>query len=353
MVSNPVVTVLMPVYNARKHVREAVESILSQTFRDFEFLIIDDGSTDSTAELIQSYNDHRIRFIRNHENRGISSVLNQGLEAASCNLIARMDADDISYPDRLEKQVAWFRQDPQVALLSTWARVITAGGAPVRTEKWNPRYYYYNLNFACWIYHPTVMYRRDAVFSSGKYSTRYAEDHNLWWQVSRHYKMDHLPQVLLDYRLADDSLSRVTRKSEYDAAQKAQVLRNIRYYTGPDFSLNDEETQCLMMDCEALLNRASIQAIATAFRKLSYVNRCILEKPNINRNEEAIREAAAFKWEWTLSIFARHLPAWKFLLLLLRLGNYDRARTLLKNKLFRKRFGVPAVSASIQERAGS
>ncbi len=349
MPKNPSVTVLMPVYNARKHVREAVDSILMQTFRDFEFLILDDGSTDSTPEIIQSYTDPRIRFIWNGENKGIAEVLNQGIAQASCDLIARMDADDISYPDRLEKQVGFFASHPDLALLSTWAREVTADRLPVRTEKWDPRYYYYNLNFACWIYHPTVMFRRSAVVRSGKYSTRYAEDHNLWWQVARRYRIHTLPEVLLDYRLADESLSRVTRKAEYDAAQHAQILRNIRYYTGPRFQLSEREIRCLMLDCEPLLEAGSMRAIAGCFRKLTYITRCILAKENINRDEQAIREAAAFKKEWMLSFFARNMRGYRFLGLLIYLGMWQKAALLLQRKLRLPRSGRVPVQASIRK----
>lgn len=340
MRTSPAVTVLMPVYNARKHVREAMDSILGQTFTDFEFLIIDDGSTDPTPEIVSSYADPRIRFIRNGENHGISAVLNQGIALASSDLIARMDADDISYPERLESQVSFLLEHSEIALLSTWARVVTADRVPVRTEKWKAPYYYYNLNFSCWIYHPTVMYRRGAVAASGGYSTFYAEDHNLWWQLARNYRIHNLPEVLLDYRLAGESLSRVTRKREYDAAQQEQVVRNIRYYTGDDFRLSAKEVRCLMLDCEPVLQEGSIRAIVRCFRKLAHINRCILARENVNRDEAAIREAAYYKKEWMLSWFSGKLPGQKLLFLFILLGCWRRAGRLLKAKL-------PGRSASI------
>lgn len=330
MRTNPLVTVLMPVYNGEKYLREAVGSILGQTLTDFEFLILDDGSTDSSAEIIQSYSDPRIRLIRNERNRGISAVLNQGLELASSELIARMDADDISYPDRLEKQAGFFQDQPDYALLSTWARVITADKRPVRTEKWRTAYYYYNLNFACWIYHSTVMYRKSAVRDSGKYSTTYAEDHNLWWQLARHHKIHNLSEVLLDYRLTGESLSRVTRKAAYEAAQQEQVERNIRYYTGHTLQLSHSEIRCLMFDFEPVLEENKVTAIIRCFRKLAYITRCILQKENVNRDETAILEAAYYKREWMLSFFSGKLPRQHLLYLLISLGYWQRIGALLK-----------------------
>src|SRR5690242_19294735 len=99
IMQNPLVTVLMPVYNAEKYLAEAIDSILQQTLTNFEFIIIDDGSSDRSISIIQSYNDPRIRFIRNEQNMGISKTLNRGIEMAAAELIARMDADDISYPE--------------------------------------------------------------------------------------------------------------------------------------------------------------------------------------------------------------------------------------------------------------
>src|SRR5690242_1454586 len=110
-------TVLMPVYNAERFLREAIDSILAQSLQQFEFLIIDDGSTDSSVDIIRSYTDSRIRFIQNERNLGISATLNKGIELSKTELIARMDADDISYPTRLEKQYQYFLTHPDCALL--------------------------------------------------------------------------------------------------------------------------------------------------------------------------------------------------------------------------------------------
>src|SRR3712207_1463638 len=120
--TKPDVTVLMPVFNAEKYIRKSIESILNQTFKSFEFLIIDDGSRDNSAGIVRSYADSRIRFIQNDKNLGITATLNKGIELASCELIARMDADDFSYPQRLERQYAYFQKHPDCALVSCWTR---------------------------------------------------------------------------------------------------------------------------------------------------------------------------------------------------------------------------------------
>ena len=109
--SKPLVSVLMAVYNGEKYLLEAIESILNQTYTNFEFLIINDGSTDSTEEIILSYSDQRIRYIKNEQNLKLIASLNKGLDLAKGKYIARMDADDISLPDRLEKQVNFLERN--------------------------------------------------------------------------------------------------------------------------------------------------------------------------------------------------------------------------------------------------
>ncbi len=185
----PSVTVLMPVYNAERFLKEAIDSILQQTFTNLELLIINDGSTDSTLNILQQYNDSRIRVITNDTNKGISYSLNLGIEESKTSLIARMDADDISYPERIEKQYAYMQNNPDCALLNTWAREITEEGKTVRIERFKSDFYYYNMTFECWTYHPTIMYRKEAVIAVGGYGRQHSEDYTLFCNLLRRYKI--------------------------------------------------------------------------------------------------------------------------------------------------------------------
>jgi len=115
----PKVTVLMPVYNGEKYLNEAIDSILGQTFKDFKFLIINDGSTDGTADILKSYKDSRIKVTNNEKNIGLTKSLNKGLKMAKSEYIARMDADDISLPTRLQKQVEFMDSHPKVGVCGT------------------------------------------------------------------------------------------------------------------------------------------------------------------------------------------------------------------------------------------
>ncbi len=160
--NSPRVTVLMTVYNGLPYIAAAVESILSQTFTDFEFLIINDGSPDNSMAAVAEYRDDRIRVVDNPENIGQTRSLNRGLQLARGELIARLDQDDIALPERLEKQVAFADANPQVAALGTAATIIDEqgidiGSAPVLTSERTLRW---GLLFHNVLSHPSVMFRR-------------------------------------------------------------------------------------------------------------------------------------------------------------------------------------------------
>jgi glycosyltransferase involved in cell wall biosynthesis len=132
---SPKVTVLMSVYNGEEHLREAIDSILNQTYKNFEFLIIDDGSTDGSVNIIRSYLDPRIRLIKNKKNIGITRSLNKGLKLARGEYIARMDDDDIAFPERLEKQVRFLNEHVNVGLVGGSDITINGVGDEIRFRK--------------------------------------------------------------------------------------------------------------------------------------------------------------------------------------------------------------------------
>ena len=333
-------TVLMPVYNAERFLAAAIESILNQSFRDFEFLIIDDCSTDRSVEVIRAFPDPRIRLYRNDRNLGISATLNRGIALAESAYIARMDSDDVSHPDRLQKQYGFIQANPDGALYSCWVRVVDENRQLVRQDVFESAYYYYNLNFICWIYHPTVIYRKDAVQDVGGYTTPYAEDFELFWQLTRKYKHYHQPEVLLDYRVTGQSLHQVVRKQEYEQAQQEQLLRNVRYYAGADYSIPASYLECYRHNFKPLLEQQDVQEIVQCIRELDYLSASIVAKENVNRDPEAIRAAAAYKRQFIIDFFARNLPRRKGTLLLLKLGQLPLLVKIASSHTLRK-LGLP------------
>ena len=331
----PELTVLMPVFNSEKYLADAIDSMLAQTFADFEFLILDDGSTDNSVAIIQSYQDTRIRFYRNEKNMGITPTLNKGIELATTDYIARMDADDISYPDRLQKQFTYLKAHPDCALVSALVRVISEDGQFIRQDRFKSELFYYNLTFSCWIYHPTVMYRKQAVEKVKRYSTAYAEDYELFWQLSRHFKLYNLPEVLLDYRVTDQSLHQVLKKQEYEIAEQEQVLRNIRYYTSSDFSIPSDYIECYRFNFQPLLSEQKVSRIVACVKALDFINQAILSKENVNRDVRAIKKAAQYKRRYILAFFFKNIPSNQKVLLFTRTFSIEdfaeRIKSLLKD----------------------
>lgn len=200
----PLVSVVMPVYNAGRFLREAIDSILRQDFADFEFVIVDDGSEDGSREVVRSYTDRRIRLIVNPANLGVVRSLNAGIEAARGTLVARMDADDVCAPDRLGRQVAFLREHEDVLVVGTFIENIDGQGRsfgrtsfPVTDSALRVR-----LRHGCPLAHPTVMMRRPAVVSAGLYREpmRHAEDYDLWLRMAERGKLANLPFIGLKYR---------------------------------------------------------------------------------------------------------------------------------------------------------
>lgn len=329
----PRVTILMPVYNASVFLREAIDSILCQSFKPYEFLIIDDGSTDDSAEIISSYTDPRIRFIRNEKNIGITSTLNKGISLASCELIARMDADDISHPQRIQKQFGYMKRNPDCSLLSTWARVITEDKKFVRLERYRSNFYYYNLTFECWMYHPTIMFRKSAVAEIGMYAMPYSEDYDLFWRMSTRYAIANLAEPLVDYRISSSSLNAVMKKEEYAIANERNVLRNIRYYMGDDFQISSASLECLRHNFHPFLTNFNCSAVLETLGVLDAITQKIIEKENPNRNIQSIRRARYFKRKFILTEMSKALPLLEGIELLVRAQAWSTLFFLIRDYL--------------------
>ena len=211
-VIHPKISVVLPVYNAEAYVGKAIESILHQTYADFELIIINDGSTDQSLEIVQSYTDSRIKIV-SRENKGLISSLNEGFALARGKYVARMDADDIALPQRFEKQVALLDVMPSVALCGTWVDVIDAQGVvkgdyaypPIDTKAIRT----YTLRHNPFI-HPTVMLRKNVFEKVGGYRSvfKHVEDYELWTRIVFAYDVANIPEKLLHYRVSGESITR-------------------------------------------------------------------------------------------------------------------------------------------------
>ena len=205
------VTVLMPAYNAGKYIREAIDSVLSQTFTDFELLIVNDGSTDETESVISSYRDPRIRLI-SQPNQGVSAALNNGLQHASGKFIARFDADDICYPYRLQEQYDFMLQNPEYVLIGSDADYMDReGGYLLRYENIGHSYeeIVEKIHIYCPFVHSSVFYRKDVVLELGGYEVKAHtfEDWLLWTKLIKKGKCLNFYKPLICVRLNPESVT--------------------------------------------------------------------------------------------------------------------------------------------------
>jgi len=245
-VTKPLVSVLMPVYNADKFLNESINSILDQTFTDFEFIIINDGSTDSSLKIIQELRkkDNRITLI-NRKNKGLITSLNEYVSVAKGKYLVRMDADDISHQNRISEQLKFMEEHPDISILGSYIECFgdnitnSIWKLPSQDEALKAR-----LIFTVPFCHPSVMYKK-IIFSEGgfRYQKDFinAEDYELWTSLSEKYKFGVVPKVLLKYRYVPTSVSRISDSSNIN--ERRLVLSSIynRYLSRLGISNSPEE----------------------------------------------------------------------------------------------------------------
>ena len=207
------ISVIMPVYNGEKYLKEAIDSILTQSFTDFEFIIINDGSTDNSKSIIDQYDDKRIIYIE-QDNKGLAKALNLGASYCNGEFIARMDADDISSPDRFMNQYLFFQSHSNISVLSGSFSYIDENGKYLgRTfSVTNPFLIKRKLlNSGCVVCHPSVMMRRKDFLDVSGYSeimgNRFT-DYHLWVKfVKKGFRIQNMPEILLKYRIIESAIS--------------------------------------------------------------------------------------------------------------------------------------------------
>lgn len=242
IIKNPKITVLMPVYNCELYIKQAIDSILNQTFLDFEFIIIDDASTDETLSIIKSYHDSRIKLIEKPLNTGYTNSLNYGLSIAKGEYIARMDGDDISFPERFEKQIDFLDKNPDVVVCGSFFKVI--GTDKVYAVCENHEEIKLAMLQDCPMGHPTVMMRKkifreyDLVYDRSKEP---AEDYDLWTRLLFCGKLHNLQEVLLNYRMHNSQVS--TKRNNEQRQAAIEIKLNLLNYL--NFEKNNESRNVL------------------------------------------------------------------------------------------------------------
>jgi len=264
----PLVTVLMPVYNGEAYLSEAIESILLQSYTNFEFLILNDGSSDRSEEIIQSYTDSRIRLINNATNMQLIATLNRGLDLAQGKYIVRMDADDISLPQRIERQVEWLEKNPEYGLVGSWFEDFN-GTDTIRTIKYSSDDTHIRIRhlYQTHIAHPTAVLRKSVIDEHNlRFNPEFVhgEDYAFWVQMSAYCKLSNYPEMLVRKRDHPRNISNKYAQTQQDTCAKVKQTQfekmgltisreEIELYTrfaNPDwtFSLQEMEIMHILIE---------------------------------------------------------------------------------------------------------
>ena len=252
----PELSIILPVYNSEKYIQQSVQSILKQTYTDFELIIIDDGSTDSSLEIIHSFRDPRILVIKNERNKGIVFSRNAGLEIASGIFIAPFDSDDLAAPDKFKVQIDFLKCNPSYGMVGSWAKLID-GNNKLLSAKFkliaDPDTIPAILLFRNYFVQSSVVIRRTAL-KDLRYSENYpiGEDYKLWTDISNSWKVWNIPQYLIFYRIHNESTTQINMASIPVFDQK--VFRYIYAPLGINLSSEDDKLLLKLKSADPRMN---------------------------------------------------------------------------------------------------
>jgi len=274
----PKVSVVMPVYNREKYINDAVVSILTQTFADFEFIIIDDGSTDSTVEILESYHDKRIRLVKKCENRGNYTARNEGMKMAVGKYICVMDSDDVALPNRIQKQFDFMEANTTFGLCGSFARVLNSDeiiSAPedyAEIKVWSMS----NIMFR----HPTVFIRKEFLTKYNlKYdnSYRYADDYDFLVKAAHIFPVTNIQEVLIQYRRHPEQISSAHKSGQFEVVGKV-ILKQLKLLK-EDVTQNEKRVHLALMNRFPVKDMAEFEQLknwANHLMELNY-DKCIYD----------------------------------------------------------------------------
>jgi Glycosyltransferases, probably involved in cell wall biogenesis len=249
MTVNPLVTVLMTVYNGAEYLKATVNSIVTQTFTDFEFLIVNDYSMDNSVKIIESFSDERIVIHNNEKNLGQTKSLNVGLKLAKGKYVARMDADDIAFPLWLEKLVKFFEKHQEYAAIGSQAIVIDSNGRTKKTRMVPGSFHeiIFRIFFDSPMNHVSVLLNRELILKNGGYDEEFkvTQDYELWSSLIRnHYSIINIPEVLVSYRVHSSSKGFMEASKSVLDEMSETIFRNIHSFTDLKLTFDDAVGLC-------------------------------------------------------------------------------------------------------------
>ena len=292
----PKITVFIPAYNREQYIGDAIDSILAQTFTNYEILLIDDGSTDGTVGIMRSYADPRLRIIRNEKNLGIPKTRNKGIAHARGEYIAMLDSDDRAYPTRLEKQVAFMDRHPDFAQVGSWCRMMDSQGRPLKTTKRQPILpddIDAQLLFRCSLSNRSIM-ARTALLREFGYRNDYprCQDYDLHVKLAKKYKLGNLPECLVYGRIHPEQITGQTL--DLGDAKKREIVRGQLTELGVCFSETDLDPHLTLSRMRKLHFVPDIQYIQWAE---NWLLRLLEANQKTHRySQKALESAVGEKW---------------------------------------------------------
>jgi len=282
----------MPVYNSARYIADAVESLLSQSFTDFELIIIDDASTDGSANVLKYFRDDRIKILSNSKNRGIVFSRNRGLAEARGRFIAQFDSDDVAQPEKYEKQIDFLNRNPEFGMVGSWVRMIDSEGQLMK-EKWKlpakPELIPAIMLFRNYFVQSTIVVRKEAI-PEGGYRIGYdvVEDYKMWVEIAGNFKVWNLPEYLVNYRV--HSLSATNNNSTRLQKQNQIIFNDLFKELKIDLNDKNFETHLhvkqndLIRDIKVLKQiEGHLKLLVTQNRKVNVYNESAMTKVVFNR----------------------------------------------------------------------
>ena len=291
MQGKPLISVLLPIFNAERFLAEAIQSVLNQTYPNFELIILNDGSTDGSDEIVKSFDDKRIKYFT-HENIGLAATLNKGLSLACGEYIARQDNDDVSLPERFEHQMDYLLSHIDVDLLGTAAEIIDERGQSTQRSHHHPTdniSLKWALLFNNPFVHSSVIFKKSKAMACGGYNTNtsYFEDYHLWSAMAQQGKIANLPNILLKYREVNSGMSKST--NDYLQRVKNQSEINILHYLKDVSEINVKSFVAMQNGDLSVLNQKPAKSMyQKVFQELIHAF-CSVEKISPDVIQESIK----------------------------------------------------------------
>lgn len=299
----PEISVIIPVYNAASFLYESIESILNQTFSDFELIILNDKSTDGSLEIIKSFQskDNRIIIIDKEQNVGPANLRNEGINAAKGTYIALMDADDIALPTRFEKQIAVLKNNPEIGVCGTWFTFFGSKKDKIIKHNTNPDAIKVSFLHSCNIGNPTVMFKKE-VLGDLKFDNEYVpvEDYDLWSRLLAKTNFYNIPESLLNYRQHNNNISKTKIDNVNRSVKKVKINQLAALEINPadskiDFYLNAISFKKGLSPEEIIETINASKLLLSQNEKLRYFNQEIFQKHITKNLIRTIRNAGSYK----------------------------------------------------------